>query len=69
MSALPPKADIRQRIEHVCFVHERTFIEGIGGALLPRPLNLLGVRKMRLLISLESSSDWRAMGSQAHAAN
>jgi hypothetical protein len=22
MSALPPKADIRQRIEHVCFVPE-----------------------------------------------
>jgi hypothetical protein len=33
MSALPPKADIRQRIEHVCFVPEADI--DTGATLLP----------------------------------
>ena len=32
MSALPPKADIRQRIEHVCFVPIADITEAAAGA-------------------------------------
>ena len=31
MSALPPKADIRQRIEHVCFVPEADITRAATG--------------------------------------
>jgi hypothetical protein len=31
MSGLPPKADIRQRIEHVCFQHLQTRFADSGG--------------------------------------
>jgi hypothetical protein len=34
MSALPPKADIRQRIEHVCFVPEADMMNGPDPAAL-----------------------------------
>jgi hypothetical protein len=33
LSALPPKADIRQRIEHVCFVPKADTVALVTGAL------------------------------------
>ena len=47
MAALPPKADIRQRIEHVCFVPKADLIS-VG-------LRSLISTSQRLFISLPSS--------------
>jgi hypothetical protein len=45
MSALPPEADIRQRIEHVCFCQKRT-------SVLPRLGRLLNTPGAKQLLSL-----------------
>ena len=58
LSALPPKADIRQRIEHVCFVPIATFARlGRNGAMSPAsPLVRDRGRSGRGLQGLERSA-------------
>ena len=56
MSALPPKADIRQRIEHVCFVpkadvtnvHWRLALGATASALRLQEGQQVGVDRVRL---------------------
>ena len=55
MSALPPKADIRQRIEHVCFVPGRDITEPLVCAEhIPQPPRARNVNGTRALQGLHS---------------